>query len=532
MLETERSSDEAPRQPTYRRLYLGALEINNSDRRLKACYIILLAGRIGLRTGEIQHVRKEWIDWDRGEIAIPQHDPCACMNCWIRAKQKASDDDEDIRDEVAELVERRMPENTERDVEEIVEEMLRDDDELPQEISEEHGEETDDSQRTTEEILYEERWKPKYERSARRVPFGHSRRLTAVITEFINEYNHLEITQVAMNNIVEEAAENADGVDPENITIRGLRATAATHYTTFIRNPKALQNLMGWTRIETASRYLRRAGAFTTDVVYHAFDQGDLAPAMYPGEPEQRYPILDNPLPYQKEPYDPMLYTKYERQETGREITDSSERQLIHPRAQNYPDKLDYDKGNHEILTHEDYEADIIERGESFVFEAPTLLGFYEDHEHFPDNISSDDSQRLYESEQEWEENNIRQTELFEIDEEDGDFRSLIRGPLPPILVKYFQLVERVGDRLSSSLSKRFSESISMFSESTSRALWSITGIGIMGIMIVIILIQTGDLNLQTMSFQFQPSILASLGVALYTAYKLPDSESMSDIFK
>lgn len=139
---------------------------------------------------------------------------------------------------------------------------------------------------------------------------------------------------------------------------------------------------------------------------------------------------------------------------------------------------------------------------------------------------------RIYMNQNRNEKNHIRQTELFEIDEEDGDFRSLIRGPLPPILVKYFQLVERVGDRLSSSLSKRFSESISMFSESTSRALWSITGIGIMGIMIVIILIQTGDLNLQTMSFQFQPSILASLGVALYTAYKLPDSESMSDIFK
>lgn len=534
MLETERSSDEALREPTFRRLYLGALEIDNPDRQLKACYIILLAGRMGLRTGEIQHVRKEWIDWDRGEIAIPQHDPCACMYCWIRAKDKASDDDEDIEDEIVELVKQRMSEGTERDAEDVVEEMLRDD-ELPEEVSDEDDEddeETDDDDRTPEEILYEERWQPKYERSARRVPFGHSRRLTAVVVRFISEYDHLEITQVAMNNIVEEAAENADGVDPENITLRGLRATAATHYATFIRNPKALQDLLGWTRIETAARYLRRAGAFTSDVVYHAFDKGDIAPAMFPGEPEQRYPILDNPLPYQKEPYDPMLYTKDYRQETGRDIIDDSVRQLIHPRAKNHPDELDYNTENHQLLTHEDYEDDILERGGLIVFEALTIPDFLEDHERFPESVESDHSKRRYESVQEWEEHNSRQTELSEIDTEDGEYRSQTRGPLVTLLGKYFESVESLENRLSNMVSNNSSEESSQPPRGMSRVLWSIMGLGIMVAMVVIILVQVEILNLQPMSFQFRPSILASLGIALYVAYKLPDVKSVGEIFK
>jgi len=534
MLETERSSDEALREPTYRRLYLGALEIENSERQLKACYIILLAGRLGLRTGEIQHVREDWIDWDRREIAIPRHDPCACMNCWIRAKQKASREDEDIRDEIVDLVERRMPEDIDRDAEEVVEEMLRDD-ELPEKVSKEDDDDQDgkDDDRTAEEILYEERWKPKYERSARRVPFGHSRRLTAVVVTFMDQYEYLEITQVAMNNLVKEAAGNADGVNPENITIRGLRATAATHYATFIRNSKALQDLMGWTRIETAARYLRRAGAFTTDVVYHAFDKGELAPAMFPGEPEQRYPLIDNPLPYEGEPYDPMLYYKTERQQIGREMAETSPRQLIHYRAENPPSELNYDPDNHEIRSHEDYEDDIVERGGVAVFESPTMAEFYEEHERFPEAVESDNSKRRYQSKEEWEEHNMRQTELDEIVGEEGEYRSNMRLPIRQIIASYFRTVEQIGDRLSKSLRARFAKTGRwLFSSTPKRSYLMFLQAIVLFVAVVIMLISTGIINLEPLSIEFRPSVLISLTVALYTVYRLPKGESMSEIFR
>lgn len=526
MLETERSSDEALREPTYRRLYRGALDIDNNERRRKACYIILLAGRMGLRTGEIQHVREAWIDWDRGEIAIPQYDPCVCMNCWIRAKRKASDDDEELEDEIAATVEDWLPEDSDRGPHEVVDEMLEDDEPLPEEIRNEENEESD---RGAEEILYEERWRPKYPRSARRVPFGHSRRLTAVISVFMKHHGHLKITQVSMNNLVEEAAENADGVDSEEITIRGLRATAATHYATYVRTPKALKDLMGWTRIETAVRYLRRAGAFTTDVVYHAFDQGDIAPAMFPEEPKARYPIIDNPMPYQKEPYDPMLYDKQTRHEVGRELADSSFRQLIHPRSENHHDNLDYDPSRHRILTHEDYEDDVIERDGMIQFEAPTMTEFYEDHDRVtPADVESDASKRRYESAEEWEAHNIQQTKLPAIiDDENEDYRANLQGVLSPILVKYLKMVERV-----SALASERLPTIDRPQSLAGQVLVGTAGFLLFVIMLAISLIQVGIIDPQTGSVQFRPSVLFPLGIALYVAYKLPQVQSLSEIFK
>lgn len=50
--------------------------------------------------------------------------------------------------------------------------------------------------------------------------------------------------------------------------------------------------------------------------------------------------------------------------------------------------------------------------------------------------------------------------------------------------------------------------------------------------MIGVVLVQVGILDLQTMTVEIRPSILLPLGIALYTAYKLPTTESMSDVFK
>ena len=403
MLETERSSDEALRQPTFVRLYRGAFEIDNPDRCLKAAYIILLAGRLGLRTGEIQHVREAWIDWQRGEIAIPRHDPCGCMNCWIAAKQKAADDDDSVRDDIVEVIDKEenidSTDELEDHVDILLENLSADDDNIENNNKNDNRNENRDPL----EILYQERWQPKYERSARRVPFGYSRRLTAVIMLFFENNDCLEITQPTMNKLVKEAAENAKGVDPENITLRGLRATAATNYTTCVRNPKVIQDVMGWTRIETGARYIRRAGGFTTDILYNAFDKSDIAPIMFPGEPEEQYPLIGNPIPYQKEPWDPILYSPSERMNRAEEITGTPKR-LIHPRSKNSPTDIPYDPTNHEILTHEDYSSDIIERGDGYLmFERPTLADFHDEHKRYQiDELEPDQNIRKYKSIEGW----------------------------------------------------------------------------------------------------------------------------------
>lgn len=425
MLEPERSSDEALRQTTFVRLYRGALRIynprdsNSFKRMLEACFIILLAGRLGLRTGEIQHVREAWIDWRRGEIVIPRHDPCGCKNCWIAAVRKATDDEDTLRQEIRNVFEDSIPDATPEEIDEFVEQAIVDEPDLVPETLVEMGlletrqtkiaDHAKDEDLTPHDVLYQERWQPKYPRSARRVPFGHSRRLTAVLFEFFNEFDCLGMTQVTMRNRVKEAAELADGVDPENITIRGLRATAATHYATVIRNPGRLQDLMGWERIETASSYLRNAGAYTTDIVYHAFGKGDLAPAMYPEEPEQQFPIIMNPIPYQNEEWDPMLYDYDARMERARDLAGSPTR-LIHPRTDASPIKNHpYDPTNHTIRTHEDYESEFIERADGHLaFERPTLAEIFDDHPRYrPEDIQSDKEIRRFESTEEWEQVNL-----------------------------------------------------------------------------------------------------------------------------
>ena len=443
MLETERSSDEALRQPTFVRLYRGAFEIDDWDRSLRAAYIILLAGRLGLRTGEIQHVREAWIDWRRGEIAIPHHDPCGCMNCWWAAKKKAATDDEELRSEITKQVRKSDDINIEDEeidekIDMMIDNLSRDEDQIENTDGETDHQDRDENKNPLE-ILYEERWQPKYERSARRVPFGYSRRLTAVIMLFFQNNDCLEITQVTMNNLVTEAAENAKGVDPEEITLRGLRATAATHYTSIIRNPKVLQDLMGWTRIETGARYIRRAGGFTTDVMYQAFGNSKIAPVMYPEEPSARYPILENPIPYQNEPWDPMLYPYNQRVQRANEIADSPQ-QVIHPRSENAPEDIPYDPTDHDILTHEDYSSDIIERAKGKLrFERPTFADLFEDHERIGlEDLDSDNDIRKYESKEGWAADaDHEQREQAQLDDStfsfEGDVTPETFDPGPPL---------------------------------------------------------------------------------------------------
>lgn len=528
MLETERSSDEALRQPTFWRLYLGALQIDNKERRLKACYIILLGGRLGLRTGEIQHVRESWIDWRRGEIAIPQHDPCGCMNCWVAAKKKAaSGDEKDLREDVASIIENNSEINENENIDEIIDDLIGEDsplefDEKPRHDENDDGDESND-ERSEEDILYQERWQPKYERSARRVPFGHSRRLTAVITEFLDRHEYLKITQPTMMNIVKDAAKNAEGVDSDEITIRGLRATAATHYATYIRNPKALQDLLGWTRIETAARYLRRAGAFTTDIVYDAFNKGDKAPVMYQGDPEDHYPLLINPIPYQNEPFDPVPYGKDARIERA-DNDDPRQRKLMHPRSKNPPDNINYDPTKHAIRTHEDYKSDIIERKDgSLKYGVSTLAEFFETHARLPEHSIK----RRYESISKYREENTVQTDLSVINSEEKERQSKTSSVLPYLLERVLGSVEEISKRITS----RTKLPKSPKSTVITGIIW-ILGALFAFAMLMFGLIRMGIISLQTNSTQPDEVGILAIIISIFILYNYFKTGSLRGIFK
>jgi hypothetical protein len=366
------------------------------------------------------------------------------MNCWIAAKQKATADDEELRAEIRKIIKENKDLGIKEDenIDENVDMMMEILSTEGEEIDNSNGENADkngDEDLNPLEILYEERWQPKYERSARRVPFGYSRRLTAVIMLFFENNDCLEITQVTMNNLVTEAAENAKGVDPEEITLRGLRATAATHYTTIVRNPKVLQDLMGWTRIETAARYIRRAGGFTTDIMYRAFGSGENAPIMYAEESYGAHPLVENPLPYQNEPWDSMLYPYEQRVQRAKEIARSPQ-QVIHPRSENPPDDIPYDPTDHNILTHEDYSSDIIERADGKLqFERPTFADLFEDHERVrEEDLVSDDDIRKYKSKEGWKSDaDVEEREQAQLNDStfslEGDVSPEKFDPGPPL---------------------------------------------------------------------------------------------------
>jgi hypothetical protein len=424
-----------------------------------------------------------------------------------------------------------FPELDDDEVEADVDDMLHDDEVTPD--LDEYNTVTDDTGRTAEEILYEERWQPKYPRSARRIPFGHARRLTAVIYRVLGrEDGHLGLSQQAMRNHVKEAAEHAEGVDPDQVTIRGLRATAATHYSTYIRFPKVLQDLMGWVRIETARRYLRRAGAFTSEVVYEALHSARFKPAMYPGEPETKYPLIGNPLPYDNEPYDPVPYVEGEREKIKRELDEKTTFRLIHPRSKDPANELEYDPSYHEIHTHEDFEELITQQdGITTPVGAPSTLGeFIEGHERLSPKDAT--SEREYESPKEYKERERVQTGIDDFHGDEDEYRAQIQSPLIMAVMTYLARI----DRLSRQLTKA---TIDWYRRPPDPPVSLIGRIVIGGLMLLFVsgvafvaLTRTGILDLQTMSLQLRPVHLPAISVALYAIYRLPGAESLSGLFR
>jgi len=55
---------------------LRATNSMKQGQKLEARMALFLAGKLGLRGGEIAHLDSEWIDWQERVIEIPEHDTC------------------------------------------------------------------------------------------------------------------------------------------------------------------------------------------------------------------------------------------------------------------------------------------------------------------------------------------------------------------------------------------------------------------------------------------------------------------------
>lgn len=186
-------------------------------------FVLIAAGRLGLRAGEIGHLEEDWIDWERSRINIPRYEPCtrgkdggACGYCRKRARSR-----------------------------------VRHDDAL-----------------TLEEAL-EERWNPKTPHSVRSVPFDFDDEVEEVVEAFFWHFDRYEHSRQSVNRRVNRVAEAA-GLDPSELYPHALRATAATYHAYQGVSTAAIQSLFGWKKLSVAEKYIRLSGEATADALYDA----------------------------------------------------------------------------------------------------------------------------------------------------------------------------------------------------------------------------------------------------------------------
>ncbi|WP_158599402.1 site-specific integrase [Halobellus sp. Atlit-38R] len=199
----------------------GARELSKSDYYYEADpeFVIYTLGRLGLRRGELVHMREDWIDWRQKKIVIPEHDPCdfgeggdVCGYCRQLARQRVDIADELTMDEALDWV-----------------------------------------------------WVPKTQAAAREVYFGHDERAELFIERYFDSqfYDRVEVSGTAINRRVKKAAELAPELDPEPLSPHVLRATAATHLAGKGMEMLPMMQMFGWVQPSTAEIYIGRSGVKT-----------------------------------------------------------------------------------------------------------------------------------------------------------------------------------------------------------------------------------------------------------------------------
>lgn len=175
---------------------------------LETRFLLLVAGRLGLRRGEIAHMRSDWIDWRQRRIEIPGYVACdmgrdggPCGSCRQQAKQRA-----------------------EYNVDVSYKQALA------------------------------ERWSPKTEMAQRAVPFGFSGRVEIVLERYFERFDRWMYTAQSINRRLNWVADMVDEV--EDLSPHALRASAATYHAGRGLDTLSLQSMLGWSQPSTAKAYI------------------------------------------------------------------------------------------------------------------------------------------------------------------------------------------------------------------------------------------------------------------------------------
>jgi len=223
---TRHTKEDALSDRQFQLLLEGANEMRDYYGQ-QARFVILLAGRLGLRAGEIAHMDDSWLDWRRNMITIPRYDPCQkgsdsgpCGYCRQQAQQRVKHADDLTLDEALQTA-----------------------------------------------------WSAKTEAAARDVPWDFEPRVALTIERFFEQYDEWPVSRQGVNRRVQRAAEEADGVDSDNVYPHALRATAATYHAARGLDVLPLQSLFGWSDLKTAQRYIQSSGENTARALHMVHTQ-------------------------------------------------------------------------------------------------------------------------------------------------------------------------------------------------------------------------------------------------------------------
>lgn len=261
MSETPEPADALSPEAFYS-LYLGGLAVEDESDRTELCYTLLVLGRLGLTPSELLHLHEGWIDWERGTVHVPARDPCACGDCWDRARQLQRQGDD----------------------------------------------------RPLETIVARECWS-EGETSARALAFGWSRRLTAAIDGVVTAETHLTSNIETVREQVATAARRARLLDSSAVSITALRASALTFLAAAGFGPRRLADLTGVDE-ETAGAFARVGGGEARSHLYRVLANVDV-PTLCEGDTPYR--LICDPVAFEREPFDPTEYDAAWRRERARQ---------------------------------------------------------------------------------------------------------------------------------------------------------------------------------------------------------------------
>jgi len=218
---TTHSRENALDEREFELLLEGCHALDDDYHALEARLVALVAGRLGLRAGELCHMDESWIDWRRRMIVIPRYHDCqkgrggdVCGYCRQHAKQRV-----------------------------------------------EYNEDVDLA------TALEESWRAKTDAAAREVPFDGSPRSELVIERYFDRFDEFTVSRTGVNRRVDAALEAAEGLDSDTTNPHGLRATAASYFASRGLNVIALQSMFGWANLSTAHNYIRRSGENTARAI-------------------------------------------------------------------------------------------------------------------------------------------------------------------------------------------------------------------------------------------------------------------------